>query len=368
MRFIAEKDRLLSALSFVSKYAEISGPIPILNTMKFEAGPETVSVTATDLDKAATDRLPARVEEDGALCLPGHLLLKAIKSTSATEVQISADEKVASIQIGARTKMNLPVLPASDFPDLPFLAKGTECNFDISAEVLNRHRTEVAFAESRDLRIDIWSTGTCWEIDGGRLVLAATNRKMLSQLSFPAPASNLPRVIIPSIELPAWIGEVGVSVSKSFARFSCGHQVIATKLIDMEFPDYKRIIPNNPTILRFDRAELLASVNRVSLVSPKAVILLVGRDGKATLSACDEGREISDEVAYDGEDFQIAISHKLLAPVLGSFDCETIEFRYADHATAPTVHDPADDCRLAVLWPYNDARLTPYISQKTEAA
>lgn len=367
MKIIAEREKILSALEFVSKYADAKSRISILECVLFDAGERGVSVTGTDLDKGAIDSFEAHVDRTGAVCLNGTLLVKAIKSTDASEVQIDAGEKEAAIQIGGKLRLKLPILPDRDFPDLAFLTKETECNFTVDAGLLERHAKEVAFAESRETRARQSLLGTFWNIDHGTLDLCATDSKMLSVLSVPAPDKNIPSVIVPSLALPEWKDEISVSVSENFIRFSCGKQVVGSKLVEGTYPPYRRVIPDNPTKLLFDRDELASAIARMNIVGTPN-ILFVGRDGKAVLSAIREGREITDEIAFDGDDFQICLAHPIIAPVVSSFHCETIEWRWADHTTSITIHNPHDDSRIAVAFPYSDARILQYITTAREAA
>lgn len=371
MKFIAERERILTALLFVGRYAEANDRIPVLSMVRFEASENGVSVMATDCQKAASDSFIAHVDRRGSICMSGALLVKAIKSTDATEVMIDASANEASIHIGGRLKLKLPVLPAGDFIIPPSLTNDASRNFTISPGLLKRHAKEVAFAETgRGEKDRFYLQGTCWEAQGTHLRLCATDGKILSLVTLPAPSSDPFRIIVPRIDLPEWGDDITVSVSDLFIRFACGKQVAATQLVEGSFPEFLRAIPNNPVKLLFDREELSAAVGRMALVGQGrgVVILFVGRDGKATLSASVDGREITDDVAYEGDDFQVAIAHQYISSVLGSFGSENIEWRVADHSTPITLHDPRDESRIAVAFPYRDHRIAQYLPQTLEAA
>lgn len=370
MKIIAEREKIVTALKFVSKYADAKSKILVLECVKFSADQNGVTVTATDLDKAATDLFGAHIDRPGSAVLNGALLAKAIDSTDASEVLIDVGEREAAIQIGNKLRLKLPVFPAGDFPDLAILTKGACSNFTIDASLLRRHASEVAFAESKETRARQYLCGTRWAIHRGLLDLCATDGVYFSLLSVPAPDKQMPPVTVPPISLPDWVGSVDVSVDKAFARFTCGHQVVATKLVEGNYPDYRRALPENSVKLLFDRTELSSALARVALIDShrSPTVLFVGRDGKLSLSAVSDGREINDEISFDGEDFQISFVLTRIAPTVSSFSCETIEWRWADHATPITIHDPRDDSRIACALPYRDARLSPFVAARTEAA
>jgi DNA polymerase-3 subunit beta len=370
VKIIAERSAILGALSFVANYIDPSDRIPILAMVRFSAGDTGVTVTATDCEKAASDVFAAHVQAPGSTCLPGAMLAKAIRSTDAAEVQIDAGDKEAVIQIGGRLRMKLPVLPAKDFPDMPMLSADGDCQFTIPADALSRHKREVSFAEGKG-SAPHWQHGTLWESTGETLQLCALDGVVLSRITIPVRVQDLPRVTVPATDLPNWEGEVQIDVSESFMRFSCGKQAVATKLLDAPFPEYQQIIPAHTSALRFDRSELFAAFNRMAILPSKGgvSVLIVGRDGSASIMVKSyDGREITDSVPYEGDDFQIAMQQRAMADVLGSMDCEIVEIMIGDHMQNITIHDRRDDSRVMLIAPYRDPRLAEYLPKQDIAA
>lgn len=78
--------------------------------------------------------------------------------------------------------------------------------------------------------------------------------------------------------------------------------------------------------------------------------------------------EATDEIAYEGDDFQVALITSVSIPILSSFDCEMIELRIRDHNSLVTIHDRADASRVALAMPYRDPRLHEFLGKVAEAA
>lgn len=372
MRFIAEREHILSALSFVTRYAaKDNNGIPILTNVRIVATAGFVTVTATDIERAASDTFPAEVGEDGSVCVPARLLLGAVKGASGADVLFDAGDRQATVKAG-KSQIKMRVLPAGDFSPMPMLGSEAAHNFMIEASTLGRIKKEVSFAvEEKGGRFFL--TGTSWRIADGEIEFCATNGKKFSLLSVAAPraAIGAPDIIVPEFDMPAWDGgEIKISFDATFIRFSLGNQIVASKLIEGTFPDYRQFTPINHTSLLFDRGELLASINRMALVADarEHSILIVGRDGIASISAITALGEASDAIAYHGGDFQAAVMHSVASDVLSSFDCETIEWRWGDHATGITMHIPESKERLAFVMPYRDRRLADHIPTMAEAA
>lgn len=368
MRFSAEKDTILNSLAFVTKYAGEAKSIPIIGSVLIEADEGGVRVAATNIDRSASDRFSADIAEAGAACLPAQLLLKSIRSTVGSEVAVDAGDRQAIVSVG-RSRFTLPVLPATNFPPMPTLTADALCTFPIAGSALHYIEKAVTFAHEPDGG-RYYLVGTSWQATDGKLELCATDGKRMSVLSTDIEALDLPPVIVPVFGLPQWGDEVEVSASEKFIRFRSGNQVVASNLVEGSYPDYSRLVPSNPNAIRFNRADLLSSVNRAALVADRGEhsILIVGRDGIASISAISVNGEVSDEVEFDGPDFQCAHTHELLVSTLSSFDCETIEMRWADHVTGGTLHDPEDAARVVLVVPYRDSRLAEFVQPIREAA
>lgn len=368
MRLTVEREHILAALSFVTKYAATDNRNPVIADVLIDAKDGTVSLTATDLDQAATDTIAADVKEPGAILLPARTMLSAIKSAGGIDVTIDASDKQATITCG-RSKFKLPILPGSDFPPLPMLTSETATSFTFDA--LSQIDSRVLFAAEPD-KGRYFLAGVSWRLNGNKIEFVATDGKKFSLMSASAPveAREMPSIIVPRFDAPAWTGDVHVSISNLFIRYRRGTQAVASKLLEATYPDYHRLIPANETVLLFDRAELVAAISRMAIIAQQGAhsVLFVGRDGKVTISAKSGDSEVTDEIAYNGDDFQIAIIHHVIAPILASFDCETIEWRFADHGTGVTIHNPNDADRTAFAMPYSDPRVTEFIPAKFREA
>ena len=128
-----------------------------------------------------------------------------------------------------------------------------------------------------------------------RAVATDGHRLAQSQVALPEGAAGMPGIIVPRktvLEVVKLIEgddtEVQVSLSSSKIRFSAGHLVLTSKLIDGTFPDYERVIPrSNDKTLDVDAKSFSDAVDRVSTISlekSRAVKLdAVGRQHDAGL-------------------------------------------------------------------------------------
>src|SRR5213595_2505015 len=106
-------------------------------------------------------------------------------------------------------------------------------------------------------------------------VLRGTITPGMPSAPLPKGADGMPGVIVPRKtvgEVQRLIedneAEVKIELSQGKVRFTIGHVVLTSKLIDGTFPDYGRVIPqNNDKELIVDKKDFEAAVDRVSTIS-----------------------------------------------------------------------------------------------------
>jgi DNA polymerase-3 subunit beta len=180
----------------------------------------------------------------------------------------------------------------------------------------------------------------------------------------PSGADGLAGIIVPRktvgeiqrlVEEPE--ANVGVEISDTKIRFTIGPVVLTSKLIDGTFPDYVRVIPQgNDKVLKVDRAEFAAAVDRVSTISSERgrAVKLTLSDGKMVLSVNnpDSGsatEELGADYAADG--IEIGFNARYLLDVASQLETGTAEFRFADPGSPTLITDEGETDALYVLMP-----------------
>jgi DNA polymerase-3 subunit beta len=369
MKLTIERATFLKALAHVQSVVERRNTIPILANVLLDGKDGTLTLTATDMDIAINETVPADVAQAGATTAPAHTFYDIVrKLPEGAQVEIETDASAAQLVIRAgRSKFNLATLPVEDFPtmsggDLPHA-------FSLEAEdlrtLIDRTRFAVSTEETRYYLNGIYLHAA---EDGGAAVLraVATDGHRLARVQLPMPegGGEMPGVIVPRKaigELRKLIEETGdpieIALSETRIRMTFDDAVLTSKLIDGTFPDYERVIPaDNDKILSVDRGAFAQAVDRVSTISSeksRAIKLAVG-SGMLTLSAtsAENGSATEElEVAYDETDIEIGFNSRYLLDITSQIDSEGAEFVLAD-ASSPTIVRDADDASaLYVLMP-----------------
>jgi DNA polymerase-3 subunit beta len=371
MKFKADRATLLKALAHVQSVVEKRNTIPILANVMITAKDVRITVTATDMEIAIVEDVPATSTQDGACTAPAATLYEIVRKLPETaDVQLEHTGGDAQLTLRAgRFATSLVVLPTDDFPSMT--TGVLPHRFSVPALALrgliDRTRFAISTEETRYYLNGIYLHAA--DSDGTRVLRAvATDGHRLARVEEPLPegAASMPGVIIPRktvAELRKLLdevsGEVDVALSDTRIQFKVGPVLLTSKLIDGTFPEYERVIPrDNDKVLRVGKKDFSDAVARVAAISSersRPVKLSVGKhllEISATSPEQGTAREELDgeRVSYDSSPLEIGFQARYLNDITDQITGD-VEFRFSDGAAPTVVRDAADASALYVLMP-----------------
>src|SRR5581483_622084 len=116
LRIVCTKEELVQGLSVVGRAVSSRTSIQILSGILLEGRGEELRLAATDMELSLRVAVPARVEGDGAVVLPGRTLVDIARLLPADEVTIEhrASESVVHVSSGSAS-YTLHTYNAEDF-------------------------------------------------------------------------------------------------------------------------------------------------------------------------------------------------------------------------------------------------------------
>ena len=186
MRVVCGKDELAEKLGVVGRGVSTRTSVQILAGIMVRAAGGRLHLSATDMEISVRDSLEAQVEEEGAVVVPGRLLVDIVRLLPAGEVTLEhrADEGVARLACGSAS-YQLNTYAAEDFPRLPEIEP--ESAFTVDREVFLDTISRVGRSASRDESRPVL-TGILVRFEGDKLVMAATDSYRLSVKETTLPA------------------------------------------------------------------------------------------------------------------------------------------------------------------------------------
>src|SRR5580658_62924 len=372
MKLTIERAALLKALGHVQSVVERRNTILILSNVLLSASAGQLAFSATDLDMEIADSSPARIEGNGQITAPAHTLYEIVrKLPEGADVSLSytGEDPRLTVQAG-RSRFNLPVLPAGDFPMMSSDGLSDPIAIDTNefVRLIDKTRFAISTEETRYYLNGLYLHAVV-EDGQQKLRAVATDGKRLALADMPAPEgfSGAPGVIIPRKtinEVRRLMDDAGesltIAISSQKVRFGFQNAAMTSKVIDGSFPPYERVIPrDNKRTMILDNSMFAAAVDRVATISTeqsRAVNLTV-ESGKVTLTVrnIDASQGVEElEVDYDGEPFDVGFNARYVLDVTAQIGGDILEFRFSDHSgglEAALVLDPTDAGVQYVLMP-----------------
>jgi len=292
MKITCSREELTQKLAIVSRGVSTRTAVQILGGILLNAEGGQLTLAATDMELSLRASLEAQVEGEGAVVVPGRLLVELARLLPEADVMIEqrADEGVIHVSSGS-FESRLNTFTAEDFPRLP------------DAESLERHTVDrdalletiarVGRSASRDESRPVL-TGVLVRFEPGKLVMAATDSYRLSVKETPLEGS-VPELeaIVPARALAelARIGQgaeqIELGVHENQVVFGVDGVWLTTRRIDGQFPNYKQLIPESfDHEVPLPRDEVLDVVRRIAVMAQRnSPLRLRFAEGQLTVSA-----------------------------------------------------------------------------------
>lgn len=360
MKFSADRESLLAALTSVIGVVERRQTMPILANLLLSANQGTLSVTATDLEVELVARATIKSAADGQITLPGRKLLDICRTLPGdANLTFSQDGDKVTIKAG-KSRFLLATLPAADFPVIEELAQ--QQTLTLAQADLRRLLDKTHFSMAQqDVRY--YLNGMLLETDGKMLRTVATDghRLALCEMDLPGKAQGQ-QVIIPRkgvLELQRLLGtegDVSITIGSNHVRAQIGDVRLTSKLIDGRFPEYSRVIPSAPPkAVVADREVLRAALQRTSILANEKYrgIRLALKKNSLTLQAHNPEQEEAEEqveVNYKGDELEVGFNVSYLLDALAAVDGNEVEIGVTDGNSSCLVRAPgATSARYVVM-------------------
>lgn len=344
MKFTIEKAGFIKVLQRVQGIVEKRNTMPILANVLLEASQNKINVMATDLEVFIKDSAEASVSEEGSLTVNARKIFEIVKELPEDTISISTgkDDKV-SLKSG-KAKFNIMGLPAKDFPAFPGVDE-TRLQAIDSAN-LKDMIDKTSFAVSTDeTRYNI--NGFLLEKGESLLRMVATDGHRLALIEKKdgkAMATDekegvlLPRKGVMEMRklLDEKEGDFLLGITQKSAVMKKDNTLISVRLLEGEFPDYKKVIPkDNDKEVLADKANLLHSLKRVSLLSSDKIkgVKFSFRDANLTVSSSspDLGEATEEiDINYNGGEIEIAFNARYFIDMLEALEEDQVRIVLKD--------------------------------------
>ena len=359
LKITCAKDALVHAVGVVSRAVSSRTSVQILSGILIEPEGSGLRVAATDMELSLRATLPAQVEGDGAIVLPGKTFADIARLLPSDEVSIEHKpaESVVHVTSGSAS-YTLHTYNPEDFPRLPELDAVT--TFAVEREPLLETIGRVARAASRDESRPVL-TGILVQFTAGMLVMAATDSYRLAvketvlEGTVPELETIVPARALQELARIATSGdEVEVGVHENQVIFATSGVWLTTRRIDGQFPNYKQLLPETFEYeLTVPRLELLDVVRRASVMIQRSTPLQV-RFAEGELTVIARTHEVGESkesmpIGFTGETLEIGFNADFLRDGLESLEGDDVRVKLISPLRPAVIQGEGDDFTYLVM-------------------
>lgn len=340
MEVTVAQEKLAKALAIAGRIATNKANLPVLHNVLLRADKNHLVIAATNLEIAATTSIGAKITQTGSITVPAKLLSEFVSNLPVKNtIDLKTKGTALTVHSGGYTS-TLNGIDADEFPELPTINEKTSVHYSISTQDFKQAISQTIFACSNDVTRPVL-TGVYWYSHEGWLYLVGTDGYRLAERKLIETKSEI-AAIIPTTTLQEVLRSIhesteviDVLLDESQVRFRVDEVEITSRLIEGNYPDYKKLLPqkNDP----------VAIVKTEELVRTTKIASLFAREsgGSVTLAGTKETQKIAIEsVASDvGEnnseidanvlsDGKISLNSRYLAEVLSVIDAKEISITF----------------------------------------
>jgi DNA polymerase-3 subunit beta len=378
MRAVCNTETFGKKLALVSRGVSARSTIQLLGGILLEAGDGVVRLSATDMEISIQTSSPAEVEEEGRVVIPARIFNDIVRSLPGGSFSLEHDDSGGTVRLAAgENEYRIRAYAADDFPQLPGF--DAEAAFTMSGDLLVETVEKVSRSYSRDETRPVL-TGILISFEENRVRMVTTDSYRLSikETELATTAFEGSReAIIPARamqEVARIFGsegedEVEVSLSENQALFRIGDVLFGTRLIDGNFPEYRRLLPTTfEREISVNREDLMGTLRRVNLFAqrqtpPVPVSLSFSSGSVEVIVRNGEVGEAHERLpATSEDDFLISFNPGYLLDGVSAIDTEKVVFKL-NEALKPGLIVPGVDGEeesdfLYLIMPMRDPSLS----------
>jgi DNA polymerase-3 subunit beta len=384
MRISCLQQNLAEGLGAVGRVVPTKSTLPVLGNVLLATDEGRLKLAATNLEMAMTVWVGARVEDEGAITLPSRVLsewINLLGRDQQVDLTLNARNKRVQLKCG-RYESNIAGIDAEDFPPIPAVEEGTSVAID--AATFKDAIGQVAFAAAQEDSRPIL-TGVLLKLEQGRLTMAAADgfRLAVRTIELPDAGDQSLTLVVPSRTLSELarvlpdddgkVVELAATPTRSQVLFRVGDVQLVSRLIDGQFPDYARIIPQDAKtralapvreVLQATRAASVfardnSMIVRLELTPPSGEAELALGSMTISSTSAEMGDNTAElDATVDGEEQQVAFNGKYLREALEALGTPQLRLDLTGSAS-PGVFRPSGDVEngyLHVIMPMHVAR------------
>lgn len=343
MEFNIQRNMLLAGIRKTLGIVEKKTTMPILNNVLIRANGEGITIVATDIEMTLVANIDADVISEGEITVSAKKFHDIIRESPESLVHVKKNDNDVMTISCQKSIYRINGLSSDEFPSVD---DDDTSLYKVDRNIISDLIAKTFFATSTDdTRVNL--TGALLEVHREGSVnflrMVATDGHRMAMAEYAIVGEEFLQlekgVIIPRkglMEIRKLVddsaGDVFLGVQKGRCVVKTAEVMLRVSLIDAEFPDYKRVIPQERgEVAMFSKDEILHALKRINVISSEGyggVIVNLKENTMILTSNDPDVGEGSDEidVTYSGDESVVGYNVNYLISAVEAVDEDGVIF------------------------------------------
>lgn len=366
MKVSVLQEDFIKALTNASRFTTNKVQLPILANILLTTSKNKLTVSATDLEISITTSIGAKVSSEGQITVPSRVLTEIVSNLKSGSIDISSEkEQITLKSSGFNSKIS--GMNSSEFPEIP--KSVSAISQKVKGKEIKNALSKVLYSVSTDETRPVL-TGVL-VLFGDNTTLVATDGFRLSQkelnlTSVKKKKEEENKVIIPRNVLSELLRLVSDEVVEfSYSKkdnqivFSLDNTVLSSRVIEGQFPDFKKIIPKDTSKkVNLDKEEFLRAIKLASVFArDSANVVKLNLDKESLKIVAESSSAGSQETKVDAkiegikDEFTIAFNYRFLEDFVNSVESDDLTIEMSEPNSPALFLDTKDTSFLHIIMP-----------------
>jgi len=352
MKFIINREDLLTPLQQIVSVIEKRQTMPILANVLLVVEDDSICLTGTDLEIQIIAKIATHSATPGRITVPARKFLDICRLLpSGAEIKFELQNDKVKI-LSNRSRFSLNCLSADNYPE--FSESELSHSFFIRSGKLKKSLDKTLFnMANQDVRY--YLNGLLLNISNNKIKLVASDGHRLSiyEDSLDQDTGYEERIILPrkgAIELSRLLDdpelELQVYFSTNNIRIIINNLIFSAKLVDSKYPDFSKVFSQEfISPIHIQKLALKEALTRVAILSNekfKGVTLDITSNNLKISTHNPEHDEAEEEIIieHEGPDLSIAFNSQYLLDAVSNLDSEIAVLTIATNGSSCFIDEP----------------------------
>jgi DNA polymerase-3 subunit beta len=365
MKIECIRERLSEAVTKAEKITSKNTSLPILSCILLRATNNSLFINSTNLDIGIEIKIPAKVEVEGSVAIPGAILNSFLNSITS-EKTVTLDLIEGNLLVSTpKTNTIIKIFPNDDYPIIPKVDMVK--SIEMPAESLISGIKSVWYSSATS-SIKPELSSVCVTPEEGLIVFVATDGLRLAEKTIKLKnLLDFSQVLIPvknAVEIIRFFEGVNenlkIVIEQNQIAISYNDAYLVSRIIEGNFPNYKAIIPkefvSEITVLKQDLLNCFKTSSIFSDVFNHTKFVI--HPEEKNIEIITKNNNIGESTttiqgSITGESLSINFNYKYITDALISISSDSLVLSFSGVNKPMIMKAFGDDSFLYLLMPMN---------------